>query len=92
LVEVIVAREIAAGVKPAQRNGKIGTLIKGLAHDVLKLFGVGRHFGSPRAKTSMTIMRAPQRGHAPGSLTGPRRRRRRRRESGAGITSSDERP
>ena len=33
--------------------------------------GVGRHLGSqPRAKTSMTIMRAPQRGHGHGSTRG----------------------
>ena len=40
----------------------------GLAHDVSILLGVGRHLGSqPRAKTSITIMRAPQRGHGQGS-------------------------
>jgi hypothetical protein len=35
-----------------------------MAHDVSILLGVDRHFSSqPRANTSMTIMRAPQRGH-----------------------------
>jgi len=38
---------------------------------VSNLPGVGRHLGSqPRAKTSMTIMRAPQRGHGQGATRG----------------------
>ena len=53
------------------RNGKAAALTGGLAHDVSIVVGVGRHLGSqPRAKTSMTIMRAPQRGHGQGSTRG----------------------
>ncbi len=71
LVDVIGSREIAAGVEPAHRNGKAATSTGGLAHDVSILLGVGRHLGSqPRANTSMTIMRAPQRGHGQGSTRG----------------------
>jgi hypothetical protein len=71
LVDVIGSREIAAGVEPAHRNGKAATSTEGLAHDVSILPGVGRHLGSqPRANTSMTIMRAPQRGHGQGSTRG----------------------
>src|SRR5229473_1982884 len=62
------SREIAAGVGPAHRNGKVATLTVGLSHDVSTLLGIGRHLGSqPRANTSITIMRAPQRGHGQGS-------------------------
>jgi hypothetical protein len=47
------------------------TFTDGVAHDVSVLPGAGRHFGSqPRAKTSMTIMRAPQCGHGQGSIGG----------------------
>jgi hypothetical protein len=65
---MIGPREIVAGVAPAHRNGKSATLTGDLVHDVSILPGVGCHLGSqPRAKTSMTIMRAPQcgprRGH-----------------------------
>jgi hypothetical protein len=68
---VIGPREIAAGVEPVYRNEKVATLTGGLAHDVSILLGVGRHLGSqPRAKTSITIMRAPQRGHGQGSTRG----------------------
>jgi hypothetical protein len=71
LVDVIGSREIAAGAEPAHRNGKAATSTGGLAHDVSILIGVGRHLGSqPRANTSMTIMRAPQRGHGQGSTRG----------------------
>jgi hypothetical protein len=66
-IGVIVPRKVAAGVEPAHLNGKFATLTGGLAHDVSILLGVGRHLGSqPRAKTSITIMRAPQRGHGRG--------------------------
>ena len=42
-----------------------------MAHDVSNPLGVGRHVGSqPRANTSMTIMRAPQRGHGQGDTRG----------------------
>src|SRR5713226_703768 len=62
------SREIAAGVGPAHRNGEVATLKGGLAHDVSTLLGIGRHLGSqPRANTSITIMRPPQRGHGQGS-------------------------
>ena len=68
---MIGSREIAAGAEPAHRNGKAATSTGGLAHDVSILIGVGRHLGSqPRANTSMTIMRAPQRGHGQGSTRG----------------------
>jgi hypothetical protein len=71
LVDVIGSREIAAGVEPAHRNGKAARSTGGLAHDVSILIGVGRHLGSqPRANTSMTIMRALQRGHGQGSTRG----------------------
>jgi hypothetical protein len=61
-----IGREgIATGVEPAHRNGQAATHRKSLAHDVSIVLGVGRHLGSQsRANTSMTIMRAPQRGHA----------------------------
>jgi len=65
------SREIAAGVGPAHRNGEVATLKGGLAHDVSTLLGIGRHLGSqPRANTSITIMRPPQRGHGQGSTRG----------------------
>ena len=68
LTDAIGSKEIAAGVEPAHGREKAATLAGGLAHDVSILFGVGRHFGSqPRAKVSMTIMRAPQHGHGQGS-------------------------
>jgi hypothetical protein len=71
LMDVIGSSEIAAGVEPAHRNGQAATLTEGLAHDESILLGVGRHLGSQsRAKTSMTIMRAPQRGHEQGSTRG----------------------
>jgi hypothetical protein len=67
----IGSREIAAGAEPAHRNGRAATSTGGLAHDVSILLGVGRQLGSqPRANTSMTIMRAPQRGHGQGSTRG----------------------
>src|SRR5467141_4756595 len=71
LIAVIGSREITAGVEPAHRNGKVVTLTVGLSHDVSTLLGIGRHLGSqPRANTSITIMRAPQRGHGQGSTRG----------------------
>jgi len=58
-------------VDPAHQNDNVGTITEYLAHDVSDLPGVGRQLGSqPRAKTSMTIMRAPQRGHGQGSTRG----------------------
>ena len=60
---------MAAG--PAHRSENVATLTGGLAHDVSILLGVGRHRGSqPRAKTSITIMRAPQCGHGQRSTRG----------------------
>jgi hypothetical protein len=54
----IESREIAADGAPAHLNEKV-TFTGGLGHEVSILLGAGRHFGSqPRAKTSMTIMRA----------------------------------
>ena len=71
LIGVVLPREIAAGVEPVQRNGKAAALTGGLGHDVSLAVGVGRHLGSqPRAKTSMTIMRAPQCGHGLRSARG----------------------
>jgi len=68
---VVLPRGIAAGVAPVQRKGKAAALTGGLGHDVSLAVGVGRHLGSqPRAKTSMTIMRAPQRGHGQRSARG----------------------
>src|SRR6201987_5932636 len=60
--------EIVAGAGRAGRKRKTASLAGRLVHDVSILFGVGRHFGSqPRAKVSMTIIRAPQHGHGQGS-------------------------
>ena len=71
LIGMVVPREIAASVEPAHRSENVATLTGGLAHDVSILLGVGRHVGSqPRAKTSITIMRAPQCGHGQGSTRG----------------------
>jgi hypothetical protein len=68
LIAVIGSRDITAGVEPAHRNGKVAPLTLGLSHDVSTLLGIGRQLGSqPRASTSITIMRAPQRGHGQGS-------------------------
>jgi hypothetical protein len=42
-----------------------------MAHDMSNPLGVGRHLGSqPRANTSITITRAPQRGHGQGTSRG----------------------
>jgi hypothetical protein len=71
LMAVIGSSEIAAGVAPAHRDEQSATLTGGLAHEVSILLGVGRHLGSqPGANTSMTIMRAPQRGHGQVSTRG----------------------
>ena len=71
LIGMIVPREIAASVEPAHWSDNVATLTGGLAHDVSILLGVGRHLGSqPRAKTSITIMRAPQCGHGQRSTRG----------------------
>ena len=68
LITVIGLSEITAGVEPAHRNGEVAMLTVGLSHDVSTVLGIGRHRGSqPRAKASITIMRAPQRGHGQGS-------------------------
>ena len=64
LIAAIGSREITAGIEPARRNGKVATLTVGLGHDVSSVLGIGRQRGSQaRANTSITIMRAPQRGH-----------------------------
>ena len=71
LIGVVAARGIAAGVEPARWKGKTAARGGSLAHDVSNLPGVGRHLGSqPRAKTSTTIMRAPQRGHGQDATRG----------------------
>ena len=60
-----------AGEESAQWIGKAAAHGVSLAHDVSFVLGVGRHLGSQlRAKTSMTIMRAPQRGHGQRSTRG----------------------
>src|ERR1700722_887102 len=65
------SREITVGVAPAQWDEQAASLAGGLSHEVSILLGVGRHLGSqPGAKTSMTIMRAPQREHGQGSTRG----------------------
>ena len=61
---------MAAGAEPAQWKGKAAGG-GSLAHDVSNLPGVGRHLGShPHSNTSITIMRAPQRGHGQGATRG----------------------
>jgi hypothetical protein len=71
LIGVIGPRKIAAGGPPAHRNSKSAMLKRDPAHDVSILPGGGRHLGSqPRAKTSITIMRAPQCGHGQRSTRG----------------------
>jgi hypothetical protein len=71
LIDVIGPRETTAGAEPAHQNEKVRTITACLAHEVSILLGVGRHLGSqPRANTSMTIMRAPQREHGQGSTRG----------------------
>src|SRR6516225_6746314 len=68
LLAVVGSREITAGIEPARRNRKVATLTVGLSHDVSTVLGIGRQLGSQRrANTSITIMRAPQRGHGQGS-------------------------
>ena len=68
LLAVIGSREITGGIEPARRNGRVATLTVGLGHDVSNVLGIGRQRGSqPRANTSITIIRAPQRGHGQGS-------------------------
>src|SRR6267378_908760 len=67
-MDVIGLSEVAAGAGPAYRKRKAALLVGRRGHEVSILFGVGRHFGSqPRAKVSMTIIRAPQHGHGQGS-------------------------
>ena len=71
LMYAIGSREIATvvGARVAERESR--NAHGGLAHDVSITAGVGRHLGSqPRANVSMTIMRAPQRGHEQGSTLG----------------------
>ena len=71
LEDTIGSRRIAAGAEPAHPIRKVAALTAGLAHDVSILLGIGRHFGwQPRANTSITIMRAPQRGHGQASTRG----------------------
>src|SRR5215813_1121111 len=61
----------AGGISTCVRSGTAATLTGDLAHEVSILPGVGRQLGwQPGANTSMTIMRAPQRGHGQGSTRG----------------------
>src|SRR3974390_401727 len=70
-MDAIGLSEIATGMGPAHRTRKAATLAGALGHDVSILLAVDRHFGwQPRAKVSMTIMRAPQHGHGHGSTRG----------------------
>src|SRR6516162_11936704 len=70
-MDVIGLSEIVAGAGPAYRKRKAALLAGRLAHDVSILISVGRQLGwQPRAKVSMTIMRAPQHGHGYGSTRG----------------------
>jgi hypothetical protein len=70
-MDAIGLSEIAAGAEPAHRNGKAATVTRGPAHDESILLGAGRQLGwQPSANVSMTIMRAPQRGHGHGSTRG----------------------
>jgi hypothetical protein len=63
-----------AGSPPAHAGVRDGLLCGEQCeqrHDVSMLIGVGRYFGShPGAKTSMTIMRPPQRGQGQGNTRG----------------------
>ena len=73
LIVVIGSREITAGIEPARRNGKVATRTVGLGHDVSTVLGIGRQLGTQaRANTSITIMRAPQRGHGKAAQIGRR--------------------
>jgi hypothetical protein len=68
-VDVIGSREIAAGVEPAHRNGKAATS-KVWLMTCRSCSVSAAHLGSqPRASTSMTITRAPQRGAWAGQHT-----------------------
>jgi hypothetical protein len=71
LPAVIRSKESAAGVLSAHRDEQT-TMPRGRpTHEVSSLLGVGSHLGSqPGANTSMTIMRAPQRGHGQASTRG----------------------
>ncbi len=60
------------GVEPRHEDRVLcGLCLVRQRDDVSNLLGVGRHLGSqPRANTSITIIRAPQRGHGQGSTRG----------------------
>src|SRR6185437_16837452 len=71
LMTVIGSRAGAAGAEPVPLEREAARPTGGLAHDVSILLGIGRHLGSqPRANTSITIMRAPHRGHGHGRTRG----------------------
>jgi hypothetical protein len=70
LIDMIWSKGTVAGAEQRIGTGK-WRRSRSPVHDVSILIGVGLHLGSePRAKTSMTIMRAPQRGHEQGSTRG----------------------
>jgi hypothetical protein len=48
VMDVIGSRDIAAGLAPAHRNEKVGTITGCLAHDVSTLLGVGSTLASSR--------------------------------------------
>src|SRR6201994_5132259 len=70
-MDAIGLSEVATGGEPAHLARKTARVTRGVGHDVSILIGVGRQLGAqPRAKVSITIMRAPQRGHGHGSTRG----------------------
>ena len=65
------ASGIAAGRWPRCTRGGFAGSNRNSGHDVSIRIGVGRYVGSqPRAKTSMTIIRPPQRGQGQGRIRG----------------------
>ena len=64
-------RRKSTGPASHRRDAAAARFREGPPHDVSILIGVGRQRGlQPRAYTSMTIMRAPQRRHGQGSTRG----------------------
>ena len=55
LIAVIGSREIAAGIKPARRNGKVARLTEGLGHDVSTVLGIGRQRGSQARASGVAV-------------------------------------
>ena len=55
LIAVIGSREITAGIEPARRNRKGGTLTVGLGHDVSTVLGIGRQRGSQARASGVAV-------------------------------------